>query len=69
MGDPSDDLDEPDGKEDEDFENYTTVGTSEIKSDCRQRPRSYSGLVKIEERYGDRSPYVKWKRTRLIHAQ
>ena len=65
---------EGDGGEDEDEESSSTAGTSEIKSYLRRRaaaggdrPRSSLGTVKIEEFYGDRARYIKWKKA--IEAQ
>ena len=54
----------------------STVATSEVRSmlkrrarrdDQQSRPKSSLGSVKIEEYYGDRSRYLKWKRA--IEAQ
>ena len=63
-----------DGDEEEDEEYSSTAGTSEIKSYLRRRaaaggdrPRSSLGTVKIDEFYGDRARYVKWKKA--IEAQ
>ena len=65
---------EGDGDEDEDEECSSTAGTSETKSYLRRRaaaggdrPRSSLGTVKIEEFYGDRARYIKWKKA--IEAQ
>lgn len=49
----------------------STVATSEVRSmlkrrarrdDQQSRPKSSLGSVKIEEYYGDRSRYLKWKK-------
>ena len=75
---PEDPPSGDDGGEDgsEGFDN-SSAATSEIRSMLRRRmkkddkeggrPRSSLGSVKIEEFYGDRSRYVKWKRA--IEAQ
>ena len=65
-GDPSEDGDPPPS---------STAGTSEVRSMLKRRarkeiegrPKSSLGSVKIEEFYGDRSRYLKWKRA--IEAQ
>ena len=69
--DPSD-HDEEDGGE---SQRSSTAATSEIKSLLRRRmrqeqsyrPQSSLGSVRIEEFYGDRGRFLKWKRT--IQAQ
>ena len=70
-----DDPDLPEGPEAPSLRS-STVATSEVRSmlrrrakkeDQQSRPRSSLGSVKIEEFYGDRSRYLKWKRA--IEAQ
>ena len=67
----------PETPEDEDLDDSSSAQTSEIRSMLRQRmkkegdgyqrPKSSLGSVRIEEYWGERSRYVKWKRT--IQAQ
>ena len=67
----------PDLDDDEPEDNTSSAPTSEIRSmlrqrlkrdgDGHQRPKSSLGSVRIEEFWGDRARYVKWKRT--IQAQ
>ena len=73
--DPDDDDDEGGSTSREDTRS-STAATSEIRSMLRRkhhrdgndsRPKSSLGSVKIEEYYGDRSRYIKWKRA--IEAQ
>ena len=69
-GDPSE-PEEPDDAS----QRSSTAATSEIKSMLKRRlrqedgyrPKSSLGSVKVEEFYGDRTRYLKWKRT--IQAQ
>ena len=74
--DPDDDGDDEGGSTSRDETRSSTAATSEIRSMLRRkhyrdgndsRPKSSLGSVKIEEYYGDRSRYIKWKRA--IEAQ
>ena len=73
LGDPSEPGGDP--SEDGDPPPSSTAGTSEVRSMLKRRarkeiegrPKSSLGSVKIEEFYGDRSRYLKWKRA--IEAQ
>ena len=67
--------DPPPSEPEEPGDEASSTATSEIKSMLRRRmkqeenyrPKSSLGSVKVEEFYGDRSRYLKWKRT--IQAQ
>eukprot|EP00434_Breviolum_minutum_P025436 symbB.v1.2.022474.t1/scaffold1996.1/size93170/9 len=74
--DPDDDGDDEGGSTSRDETRSSAAATSEIRSMLRRkhhrdgndsRPKSSLGSVKIEEYYGDRSRYIKWKRA--IEAQ
>ena len=68
--DPDGDDDDEEGSASRDETRSSTAATSEIRSMLRRkhnkqqnydRPKNSLGSVKIEEYYGDRSRYIKWK--------